>query len=72
MITLDEQIAEAQRELALREKCQPGCVKSGRSAWRRRISGWAAMRVSGSTSRTKTDGSVVHIMFLTSAGSQTC
>ena len=29
MITLDEQIAEAQRELALRRKCYPAWVKSG-------------------------------------------
>ena len=30
MITLAEQIAEAQRELALREKCYPQFIKSGR------------------------------------------
>ena len=30
MITLEEQIAEAQRELALRERAYPGWVKSGR------------------------------------------
>ena len=30
MITLDEQIAEAQRELALRRKCYPAWVKSGK------------------------------------------
>lgn len=30
MITLDEQIAEAQRELALRRKCYPQWVKSGK------------------------------------------
>ena len=30
MISLGEQIAEAQRELALREKCFPGWVKAGR------------------------------------------
>jgi hypothetical protein len=29
MITLGEQIAEAQRELALRRQCYPGWVKSG-------------------------------------------
>ena len=29
MITLAEQIAEAQRELALRRKCYPAWVKSG-------------------------------------------
>jgi len=29
MITLEEQIAEAQRELALRRKCYPAWVKSG-------------------------------------------
>ena len=32
MITLEEQIAEAQRELALRRKCYPGWVKSGKLA----------------------------------------
>ena len=32
MITLAEQIAEAQRELALRRKCYPAWVKSGRLA----------------------------------------
>ena len=32
MITLEEQIAEAQRELALRRKCYPAWVKSGRLA----------------------------------------
>ena len=32
MITLHEQIAEAQRELALRRKCYPAWVKSGRLA----------------------------------------
>ena len=30
MITLAEQIAEAQRELALRKKCYPAWVKSGK------------------------------------------
>jgi hypothetical protein len=30
MITLAEQIAEAQRELALRKKCYPTWVKSGK------------------------------------------
>ena len=30
MITLDEQIAEAQRELALRRQCYPAWVKSGK------------------------------------------
>ena len=30
MITLAEQIAEAQRELALRRKCYPQWVKSGK------------------------------------------
>ena len=30
MITLDEQIAEAQRELALRRRCYPQWVKSGK------------------------------------------
>jgi hypothetical protein len=30
MITLDEQIAEAQRELALRRKCYPQWIKSGK------------------------------------------
>jgi hypothetical protein len=30
MITLAEQIAEAQRELALRRKCDPAWVKSGK------------------------------------------
>jgi len=30
MITLEEQIAEAQRELALRRKCYPAWVKSGK------------------------------------------
>jgi hypothetical protein len=30
VITLDEQIAEAQRELALRRKCYPAWVKSGK------------------------------------------
>ena len=30
MITLAEQIAEAQRELALRKKCYPQWVKSGK------------------------------------------
>ena len=30
MITLDEQIAEAQRELALRRKLYPAWVKSGK------------------------------------------
>ena len=30
MITLDEQIVEAQRELALRKKCYPQWVKSGK------------------------------------------
>ena len=30
MITLHEQIAEAQRELALRRKCYPAWVKSGK------------------------------------------
>jgi hypothetical protein len=30
MITLDEQITEAQRELALRRKCYPQWVKSGK------------------------------------------
>jgi hypothetical protein len=29
MLTLDEQIVEAQRELALRKKCSPQWVKSG-------------------------------------------
>jgi len=29
MITLEEQIAEAQRELALRRQCYPGWVKRG-------------------------------------------
>jgi hypothetical protein len=32
MITLAEQIAEAQRELALRKKCYPAWVKSGKLA----------------------------------------
>jgi len=32
MITLAEQIAEAQRELALRRKCYPQWVKSGKLA----------------------------------------
>ena len=32
MITLHEQIAEAQRELALRRKCYPQWVKSGKLA----------------------------------------
>jgi hypothetical protein len=30
MITLDEQIQEAQRELALRRKCYPAWIKSGK------------------------------------------
>ena len=30
MITLTEQIAEAQRELALRKKCYPAWVKNGK------------------------------------------
>jgi hypothetical protein len=30
VITLAEQIAEAQRELALRRKCYPGWVKNGK------------------------------------------
>ena len=30
MITLDEQIVEAQRELALRKQCYPQWVKSGK------------------------------------------
>jgi hypothetical protein len=30
MITLEEQIAEARRELALRRKCYPQWVKSGK------------------------------------------
>ena len=30
MVSLTEQIEEAQRELALKEKCFPGWVKSGR------------------------------------------
>jgi hypothetical protein len=30
MVTLQEQIAEAQRELALRKKCYPQWVKSGK------------------------------------------
>ena len=30
MITLAEQIAEAQRELALRKKCYPQWIKSGK------------------------------------------
>jgi hypothetical protein len=30
MITLQEQIAEAQRELALRKKCYPQWVKAGK------------------------------------------
>src|SRR4029453_8360748 len=30
MVTLEEQIAEAQRELALRRKCYPAWVKSGK------------------------------------------
>ena len=30
MITLTEQITEAQRELALRRQCYPGWVKSGK------------------------------------------
>jgi hypothetical protein len=30
MMTLEEQIAEAQRELALRRKCYPQWVKSGK------------------------------------------
>ena len=30
MITLEEQIAEAQRELALRRKCYPQWIKSGK------------------------------------------
>ena len=32
MITLEEQIAEAQRELALRRRCYPQWVKSGKLA----------------------------------------
>jgi hypothetical protein len=30
MIPLEEQIAEAQRELALRRRCYPGWVKTGK------------------------------------------
>lgn len=30
MLTLDEQIAEAQRELALRRQCYPGWIKAGK------------------------------------------
>jgi hypothetical protein len=30
MITLEEQIAEARRELALRKKCYPAWIKSGK------------------------------------------
>jgi hypothetical protein len=30
MISLEEQIAEAQRELALRKRCYPAWVKSGK------------------------------------------
>jgi hypothetical protein len=30
MITLDEQIAEAERELTLRRKCYPAWVEAGR------------------------------------------
>jgi len=30
MITLQEQIAEAQRELALRRRCYPAWIKSGK------------------------------------------
>jgi hypothetical protein len=30
MITLAEQVAEAQRELALRRKCYPGWIKAGK------------------------------------------
>ena len=30
MITLEEQLAEAERELALRRKCYPGWVEAGR------------------------------------------
>ena len=44
MITLDEQIAEAQRELALREKCYPGWVKSGRLSMDEAYHQLAAMR----------------------------
>ena len=44
MITLDEQIAEAQRELALREKCFPGWVKSGRLSMDEAYQRLAAMR----------------------------
>jgi hypothetical protein len=32
VITLGEQIAEAQRELALRRKCYPAWIKSGKLA----------------------------------------
>ena len=44
MITLDEQIAEAQRELALREKCYSGWVKSGRLSMDEAYHQLAAMR----------------------------
>ena len=44
MITLAEQIAEAQRELALREKCYPGWVKSGRLSMDEAYHQLAAMR----------------------------
>ena len=44
MITLAEQIAEAQRELALREKCYPGWVKAGRLVHAEAYHRLAAMR----------------------------
>ena len=44
MITLTEQLAEAQRELALREKCYPGWVKSGRLSMDEAYHQLAAMR----------------------------
>ena len=44
MITLDEQIAEAQRELALRDKCYPGWVKAGRLSMDEAYHRLAAMR----------------------------
>ena len=44
MITLAEQIQEAQREVALREKCYPGWVKSGRLSMDEAYHQLAAMR----------------------------
>jgi hypothetical protein len=44
MITLAEQIAEAQREVALREKCYAGWVKSGRLSMEEAYHQLAAMR----------------------------